>query len=135
MLGNHYEPREKEGRSVSYGARFTVKRDVPDTKWPSALRTRQFTVKAPLRSGRAAVKTTRSPFRRVAPLTIALSKPRTTMRGLLTSSLNVRVIVRTAAAIVEPFAGLIDSSSECAEAGVTPSTTERINATTHPHNV
>lgn len=97
---------------MSYEARFTVKRDMPDTKWPSALRTRQFTVKAPLRSGRAAVKTTRSPLRRVAPVTNVLSEPRTTMRGLLTSSLKVSVIVRTAEATVAPFVGLIDSSSE-----------------------
>lgn len=97
---------------MSFEARFTVKRDVPDTKWPSALRTRQFTVKAPLRSGRAAVKTTCLPLRRVVPAIIALFEPRTTMRGLLTSSLKVSVIVRTAEATVAPFVGLIDSSSE-----------------------
>jgi hypothetical protein len=107
-----HEPRQKEGRGVGYGARFTVKREVPDTKWPSVLRTRQFRVKAPLRSGRAAVKTTCSPLRRVVPVTKVLSEPRTTMRGLVTSSLKVNVIVRTAEASVAPFAGLIDSSSE-----------------------
>jgi hypothetical protein len=48
----------------------------------------------------------------VVPVTKVLSEPRTTMRGLVTSSLKVNVIVRTAEASVAPFAGLIDSSSE-----------------------
>jgi hypothetical protein len=51
-------------------------------------------------------------LRRVVPVTKVLSEPRTTMRGLVTSSLKVNVIVRTAEASVAPFAGLIDSSSE-----------------------